>query len=477
MSKISLTLPLCLAVALSAATAVVADDGYPSLRQPTSYHMASFGDQVPAANAPNPNAPAAKSPSDVPPAAAKPATQPADAGLAYSVCPTRDGDAGPWTMPQPCVLQNLGIKVGGWLEQGWTANSQYPLSHFNGPLALNDRDEYELNQLWLFLDRPTNTRGYGWDVGGHVDIVYGTDWRFGQGWGLENRINEEDQLYGLVLPQMYGELALNNLTVRAGRMAGLLGYEQVPSVANFFYSHSYSMTYTEPQLITGIVGSYKLSDEWSAQAGIDRGWYMWEDVNHRNDFTGGVDWTSRDKQTKIGYHLTNGWQNNLAQMAQMKNWFAYSLVWQQQLSGDLKYVFQHNLGVAEDMAPGDAPRTFKDAKWYTINQYLLYTINPRWSAGARIEWMRDRNGAKVAGLAANPDYAGVRAWDGFGYAGDFYEFTMGLNYRPNANWVIRPECRWDCYNGARSWALDNLPFGDGSSDNQFTFAVDAIVTF
>jgi hypothetical protein len=499
MSKMPLILSLCLAVVLSYGAAVVADDGFPSLQQPASSRTISFGYQDPAANAPAAaapaaaapaaaapaaaapaaDAPAAKSPSDVAPPVAKPATEPDCATCTEPVCSSDacGKGAAPWTIPQPCVLQNMGIKAGGWLQQGWTANNQYPLSHFNGPVALNDRDEYEMNQAWLFLDRPTNTGGCGWDIGGHVDVVYGTDWRFGQGWGLENHINSEDQLYGWVLPQMYGEVAVNNLTVRGGRMAGLLCYEQVPAVANFFYSHSYTMTYTEPQLITGVVGDYKLSDGLSVQAGIHQGWYMWEDVNDHKDFIGGVNWASSDKKTQIGYHLDNGWQNNLAQMAQMKNWFAHSFVFQQQLSGDLKYVFQHNLGVAQDMAPGDEPGTFKDARWYTINQYLFYTINPRWSAGARIEWMRDRDGVKVAGLAANPDFAGVRAWDGFGYAGDFYEFTMGLNYRPSPNWVIRPECRWDWYNGARSWALDNLPFGDGSSDNQFTFAVDAIVTF
>jgi len=84
----------------------------------------------------------------------------------------------PWKLPQPCALQQAGIVMGGWLQQGITFNSTSPTDGFNGPVATNDRaGEYELNQLWLYFYRPTKTRGCRWDVGGSVDIIYGSDWR------------------------------------------------------------------------------------------------------------------------------------------------------------------------------------------------------------------------------------------------------------------------------------------------------------
>ena len=136
----------------------------------------------------------------------------------------------PWTLPQPCALQKMGIKVGGWLEQGITLNPDNPSDHFNGPVATNDwDDEYQMNQLWLFLDRPADTGGCGFAVGGHIDLIYGSDWRFGINNGLENRINGFDyQRYGLVIPQMYMEVAYNNLSVKLGHFAGILDYEAVP---------------------------------------------------------------------------------------------------------------------------------------------------------------------------------------------------------------------------------------------------------
>ena len=104
-------------------------------------------------------------------------------------------------------------------------------------------------------------------------MIYGTDWRFGVNNGLEDRINGFDyQKYGLVIPQMYVEFAVNNLSVKLGHFAGILDYEAVPAVRNPFYSHSYCYGYTVPQLVTGLMGEYKLTDQFALQAGFNRGW-------------------------------------------------------------------------------------------------------------------------------------------------------------------------------------------------------------
>ena len=89
-----------------------------------------------------------------------------------------------------------------------------------------------MNQLWLYLDRPAKTDGCGFAWGGHVDMIYGTDWRFGINTGLEDHINGFDyQTYGLVIPQAYLEFAFNNLSVKLGHFAGILDYEAVPCAA------------------------------------------------------------------------------------------------------------------------------------------------------------------------------------------------------------------------------------------------------
>ncbi|MCI0491321.1 MAG: porin [Planctomycetes bacterium] len=372
----------------------------------------------------------------------------------------------PWSLPQPCLLQNLGIKTGGWLEQGITFNGNGQDGGFNGPVATNDLDgEYQMNQMWLYFTRPADNGGCGWALGGHVDMMYGTDWRFGINHGLEDRINGFDrQTYGLVIPQAYVEVAVNDLSVKIGHFAAILDYEVVPAIMNPFYSHSYSYGYTVPQLVTGVLTDYKLDSQWSIQSGFTRGWSMFEDYNDDLDFMGGVKWKSLDDQTSLAYALSTGAQDPDGE----NNRFVYSFVAKQKVTKKLQYVLVHNLGNEDDALPNAGG----DGEWYGINQYFLYTINPCWQANLRAEWLRDDDGARVAGPGNIP---GVRAWDGRGFAGDFYEVTAGLNWRPRPNVIVRPEIRWDWYDGLAG--PTGLPFDNGQSDDQFLFATDLILTF
>ena len=345
----------------------------------------------------------------------------------------------PWRLPQPRVLQAAGITMGGWLQQGITLNAQVPNDRLNGPIATNDRHaEWQMNQLWLYFVKQIDNGGYGWDLGGRLDMIYGSDYRFGLNWGLEDKINGVDQFYGLVIPQMYAEVAYNDLSVKLGHFAGLLSYEQVPAVANFFYSHSYAMYMTEPLLVTGLMADYKLTDQWSLLAGFHRGWMMWEDLNKDVDFMGGLKWASLDKSTSIGYTVSVGPQDPVAGD---QNRFAHSLLIQRQLNEKWRYVLQQNLGHENN---GD-PRSNKDAEWYGINQYLFYTINDRLKLGSRIEWWQtDSNENR-------------------------YEWTCGVNIRPHANVVFRPEVRYDWGNAV---LVPNQHGGEIT-----TFNIDAIVTF
>ena len=46
-----------------------------------------------------------------------------------------------------------------------------------------------MNQLWLGWERPVKTDGCGWDIGGRVDLMYGSDWRYGECYGLETNLD------------------------------------------------------------------------------------------------------------------------------------------------------------------------------------------------------------------------------------------------------------------------------------------------
>lgn len=370
----------------------------------------------------------------------------------------------PWRLPQPCFMQRMGITMGGWLDQGATFNAVNPVSGLNGPVRTNDwDDEYQMNQLWLYFDRPANTGGYGFALGGHIDLMYGTDWRFYINEGLEDRINSLGNDYGLAIPQAYVEVAFNRLSVKMGQFAGILDYEVVPAIANPFYSHSLCYAFTVPQLVTGVLADYKVSQRLSFLGGFHRGWMKWEDNNDDLDVMSGVKLSTYDQRSSIAYAISSGPQDD----AGVQDRFVHSLVVKHQFTDRLQYILVHNLGNEDDSGPGGT-----DAEWYGVNQYFLYKINPRWTAGMRFEWLRDDDGVIVRGP---PAALGIHGWPGFGYAGDFYEVTCGLSWRPHPNLLIRPELRWDWYDGLAGTPA--LPYDDGNRDDQFTAAFDAIITF
>lgn len=374
----------------------------------------------------------------------------------------------PCSLFKNCWLSEcLGIKVGGWVQQGYTTNPGQPSDGFNGPVALNDIDDgYQMNQAWLYFDKQAITNGCGLDWGGHVDLVYGTDWRFGINNGLEDRMAPIGNEYGPVIPQAYLDLAWNKLTVRMGHYAGLLSYEQVPSVLNFFYSHSYTMGYAEPLLVTGVNANYKLNDRLTIDGGFHRGAMQWEDNNNSLDFMGGFTWTSCSKATKLRFMVDAGPQDP----AGVEDQFIYSLMWDQAFGKRLHYALQNLYGVTNDSALNGG----EDAQFYSVVNYLTYQLNPCWSAGMRFEWFRDDDGTRVAGVGSIGRYGWASPP---GFAGDFTALSLGLNWRPHPNIVVRPEARWDWYSGQGNANTGLRPFDGGTRDEQFLLAADLIVTF
>ena len=118
-------------------------------------------------------------------------------------------------------------------------------------------------------------------------------------------------------------------------------------------------------------------------------------------------------------------------------------------------------GVVTTLPTGAPP--VQDAEWYGVNQYLFYQFNCCWSAGMRFEWFRDDDGTRVTGIGDG------NAIQGLFFEGHFYEVAWGLNWKPNDNVVVRPELRYDWFDGA------GLPYDANTSDEQFMAAVDMII--
>jgi hypothetical protein len=409
-----------------------------------------------------------------------------DSGCSQSCCGCCDwcnlGE--PWVMFDDCCLKCNGIVISGYIDQGYTWNPDNPFDNFNGPLTFNDRaNEYQFNQLYVYAEKAVNTEDCWYDLGWRVDALYGSDWRFTPALGLEieedgtRRWNQNNRFYGLAVPQFYGQVGINDLDIKVGRWYTPAGYEVVMSTGNFFYSHLYTHQYAEPFTHTGALATFKYTDQITLLAGIHRGWDQWEDINDDPSALAGVTWTSCDKNTSLAYVMTYGDEANELFFTNTQNRYYQSLVFTRQLNDNLKYVAHSDYGHQEEVAGAGTD----DAEWYSISQYLIYKVNDCLSYGVRYEWFRDDDGFRVFGVGSSEFAAGVPSPMGFvggGYVGSFQDITVGANYKPHANVLIRPEVRWDWYDGLASGVNGRpLPFDGGTDSSQFTAAVDAIFTF
>jgi hypothetical protein len=413
-------------------------------------------------------------------------------------------------------LTERGIKTYGWINAGIGANNW--ASPFNGPITFNDRNwQGQMNQLYLVNEKLVDTTN-GLDWGGRVDLLYGTDYIYTTARGfdgfLANQANgggvygapswASSKDYGLAMPQMYGELGYGNHVVRAGHFYTIIGYEVVPAIGNFFYTHAYTMQYGEPFTHTGILDTWTPNDQLTVYAGITNGWDNFSDPinsqgilnpgyingNSNAAFLGGVSFKNSDQTQALTSTVSSGNEPVafIGAPVNVGNRSIWSNVYTNELSDKVTYVFQNDNGWQFNANTGlqNQGQMAGLAQWYGINQYLFYTVSDTLVAGMRFEWFRDNNGYRVFAPIRN-GWVGGPAQGGF--QGNFFQATWGLNWKPTRNWIIRPELRYDWYSpdnmaGARAGTAP-LPFGPnfgriangGSEYGQLYGGCDAIWQF
>jgi hypothetical protein len=404
-------------------------------------------------------------PGDVPGRSYDPAYDTAGACDARAAC-GECGSSGCYS--SACGTPSRGFQLGGWIDQGISFVANRPADRYNGPVIFNDRDgEYQMNQLWLYAEREVDTGGCGWDVGGRIDFVYGTDARFTQAVdGLEANWNQTEPFYQAALPQFYLDVGYNDWLIRVGHFYTIIGYEVVQAPDNFFYSHAYAMQYGEPLTHTGILLNRDIGPQWSFTAGLHRGNDQFDDTDGLNamNYLGGVTWTNCAESFSAAFAIS------CTEQGPGVNQMIYSVVGTWNVTDRLTYVIQHDLGETFDPAMGTR------AEWYGLNQYFLYQINDCWSAGLRAEWFRDDDGVRVMGLGVgNQNQGQPQAPPHF--VGDFYEITAGLNWTPTCSLTVRPEVRWDWFDSDLPTPPGTRPYDAGDRGGQFLFGCDLIYTF
>jgi hypothetical protein len=349
-------------------------------------------------------------------------------------------------------LRSSGLSVGGWIAAGGNYNPDHPVDRSNTPVSFNYRaNEFNLEQLNLFVERQTVTGSDQWGLGGRFDGMFGLDSPFTQAAGHwdQHLIDDNDlRFYKVAIPQAYAEVYApfgNGVTAKIGRFYTIIGYESVASPPNFFYSHTYSMK-SSPFTHTGVLLSYPLQSNLTFYSGAVTGVDNFDRQFGAWSYLGGFNWTGEDNATSFSFSVLNGDVSETLD----DNLTYLSAVFQYPLTERLHYVLQHDRG-RQDNVMGAGTET---AEWYSIVQYLTYSITDSLGAGLRAEWFRDQHGVRY----------------GAGEAG-YYALTGGLNWKP-LNWLtVRPEVRYD-------WADAASPaFSGGTQQDQFLAGADFVVQF
>ena len=331
------------------------------------------------------------------------------------------GDA--WTISDKLLCDCSPWSVGGWFQTGY---------HTENTGLFNSRpDDFQLHQAWMYAERAI-TAECGVDWGFRADFMYGTDSQDTQAFGNEPNAagdlgwdNEWDNGndYGFALPQLYAEFGNTDFSVKVGHFYTIIGWEVVTAPDNFFYSHAITMYNSEPFTHTGILATKSVGDNATVWAGWTLGWDTgFDQFGDGSNFLGGVSYAFSDSVTGI-YATTIGDFG-----ARGSDGYMHSFILDVAVTDNLQYIFQNDV-LRVDSTGEDI---------FDINQYFIYSINDCLAVGQRIEWW------KLDGTS-------------------FYEATTGVNIRPHANVILRPEIRTD-------W----VPALDVS---QTGFGIDAIFTF
>ena len=330
-----------------------------------------------------------------------------------------------------------GWDLGGWVSVGYHTN-EVPL--------FNDRaDEFNLHQAWLYAEKAIDT-SCGFDIGGRFDYIYGIDGPDTQAFGIDNDHWDNDwdngNFYGHAIPQAYLEAGYGDLSVKVGHFYTIIGWEVVGAPGNFFYSHAYTFYNSEPFTHTGALANYQVNDNVNIWSGYSLGWDSGFEDNG-DAYLGGISAALTDDLTVIYATIAGRFDDG---DPGVENGYMHSLIADYAVSDNLQYIIQNDILSTEDAAGNTVRET------YGVNQYLIQTINDCWAVGGRFEWYNSEGVFTDAGTDA-----------------DIYALTGGVNYRPNANTIIRPEVRWDFDDDNVVETLDG--------DDQFTFGIDSIFTF
>jgi len=356
----------------------------------------------------------------------------------------------PWTLMsafddecgQNC-LKDKGITVAGWLAMGYQNNPDGAFTGNGGfggqPGGQHEDGKFNINQLYLYIAKVADgSKGFDW--GYRADLIYGVDGNDTQAFGnqpghFDFQNGWDHGIYEWAMPQLYGEVAMGNLSVKLGHFYTPVGYEVVTTPDNFFFSKQITFYNSEPFTHTGALATYKVNDKLTVIGGWTLGW----DTAFNQNLGGsnglfGVTYAASDKTTLV-------YSTAFGEFGVRGNGSINSFILSQKWSDKLMTVHQFDVLSTNSGTSLKTPGLYQADNSTGLINYAFYQLTDKAKAGVRYEWY------KADGTSYNT-------------------FTYGVNYQVTPNVLVRPEMR-------HNWA----PGNDVAPWNKDIFGIDAILKF
>ena len=256
-------------------------------------------------------------------------------------------------------------------------------------------------------------------AGGLVDVTMGKDASTIASFGTVGA----GQIQTYDLTQAFVQYASGSVTTIAGKFLTLAGQEVIKASGNTNFSRSILFGYAIPFAHTGVRVTYKASDAFSLNVGVNNGWDQATDTNQNKTVELGVvlNPSKSFALTAQDYYGTEQVAGTPGGVQGKRN--LLDLVATFNVTDSLSFVLNPDFGSQENATLANG--STGSAKWSGLAAYANYQINDPWRVSVRAESFNDKDGYRT-GV--------VQKWN---------EATLTVGYAPSKSMELRGEVRKD----------------------------------
>ena len=360
------------------------------------------------------------------------------------------------------LSNKLNLSLYGYVETSYTQNFNNPSTGVNNNRSFDgDANSFRPNMAQLVLEKAASPGGALSDRAGfRLKLNFGEDAKFTGGTGNDDFDFQE--AYVQYMPA-------DNVTLQAGRMNTLIGYEVIESPLNPNFSRSFLFGIGEPFTVTGFRASVDFSDSASlAVSAINSFKGLQRDENNGKSIEALLSLAPADN---LGVSIFGFWgPEDTSFGEESADRMQVGGIIDVQATDQLELVLEGYYGNQE--VPGAT-----NARWNGVAGYAIYDFNDQWGLHVRAEVFEDAAGyfscfgdESIGNAHVCPAWVSDAQGDGT-FNQTLWETTWTLQYKPVPNLITRAEFRYDKSN------RNTFDDGNGVSDSQSTLAGEMIFLF